>query len=330
VTFADFQKTIAAGEIPPVIVLHGDEPFLAGLGVDILKRRVLSPGSEAFDFVSLTGRETTAEAIAAHAATVPMLSERRLTVVYEPLGLSPSQRGQLLTYVRDPVPSACVALVSFEPLSGRNKFERELMSAAATVDCSRTVGEQLEAIVRKMCERRSREIGEDALTALIDWTDGRLSRISNELDKLDCFVPPGEPISMTQVEQVVGARASGLRDLATAVARGEPGRALALLNELVDGGLDPSQVVWQLYGFWVSMWLSRAGGGGSTRGQARWAYGRLLPSGADLTRLAAGRTSREYARGVGRFYQADVDIRRGMPSLPTVELLIYDLAGGVE
>jgi DNA polymerase-3 subunit delta len=326
VTFAEFRKAIASGDVPPVIVFHGDEPFLAGLGVDMLKRRVLTPGSEAFDFVSLTGRETTTEAIAAHAATAPMLSERRLTVVYEPLGLSPSQRNQLLTYVSNPAESGCVALVSFGPLSGRNKFERELMDAAATVDCGRVVGADLEAIVHSLCERRGRKLAKDALRALIDWTDGRLSRISNELDKLDCFLPPGETISIADVEQVVGARASGLRDLATAVAVGDSGRAVALLDELVDGGLDPAQVVWQLYGFWVTLWLSRVGG--AAGGQARWAYGGLeLPRG-ELSRLASVRTSRQYARGVRLFYDADVGIRRGMAPLPTVELLVYDLACG--
>jgi hypothetical protein len=45
-----------------------------------------------------------------------------------------------------------------------------------------------------------------------------------------------------------------------------------------------------------------------------------------MTRLAARRTSREYARGIGRFYRADVDIRRGMPPGPTVGLLVYELA----
>ncbi|MBN2564683.1 MAG: DNA polymerase III subunit delta [Candidatus Eisenbacteria bacterium] len=327
-TFADFQKAVAAGNVPPVIVLHGDEPFLASLGIEILKRCLLSPGSEAFDFVSLSGRDTTVEAIAAHAATVPMLSEKRLAVVYEFSGLSPTQRTQLLTYVRRPVESACVALVSFERLSGQNKFEKELLSAAAAVECDRAVGEQLAAIVRKMCQRRGREIEEDAMAALIDWTDGRLSRISNELDKLDCFAASGGRITLEEVEQIVGARASGLKDLAAAIAEGRPGPALALLDELVDGGLDPAQVVTQLYGFWVSMWLVRASKGRSPRGQARWAYGGLLPAHAELARLSQSRTSTEYALGIGRFYRADVDIRKGMPPLPTVGLLVYELASG--
>jgi DNA polymerase-3 subunit delta len=327
-TFAAFQRALAAGEVPPVLVFHGDESFLAALGVEMLKRRVLSPGSEAFDFVSLSGRETTAEAIAAHASTAPMLSERRLTVVYEFLGLSPSQRNQLLTYVKSPVDTACVALVNFGPIPGKNKFERELLSAAEVVDCGRAVGEQLDAIVKKLCERREREIDPRALRVLVDWTDGKLSRISNELDKLDCFVPAGETIETEHVEQVVGARASGLRDLASAIAEGDPGRALALLDEIVDGGIDPAQIVSQLYGFWVSLWLSRTGRRGRSRRGSGWAYGRLLPEQGEVSRLASRRTSREYARGIGRFYRADVDIRRGMPPRPTVGLLVYELAEG--
>jgi DNA polymerase-3 subunit delta len=320
-TFAEFQKVVDGGDLPPVLVFHGEEPFLAGLGVDLLKRRLLAPGSEAFDFVSLAGRDTTAEDIAAHAATVPMLSERRLAVVYEFLGLPPSQRNQLLSYVRHPVPSACVALVSFERLGGGSKFERELLEAATPVDCARTTGKHLAAIVDRMAEKRGHEIEPAAVSALVDWTDGSLNRIVNELDKLSCFTPDGEPIGMHEVESVVGAKTSNLHDLAVAVAARDVGGSLALLDELVDGGMDAAQLVSQLFGFWMSLWLTRTGRGGGS-------YGRLWKNRSELAELAAGRTSREYARGVGRFYVADVDIRRGMPPVPTVGLLVYELTTG--
>ena len=327
-TFAEFQRALVAGSVPPVLIFHGEEPFLASLGVDLLKKHLLSPGSEAFDFVSLFGRETTAEAVVAQATTVPMLSEKRVTVVYEFLGLAPSQRTQLLSYVRNPVPSACVALVSFERLTGKNKFERELLDEGEPVDCGRPSSEQLLVIVKRMAEKRGREIEEDAVSALIDWTDGRLSRIANELDKLDCFAPAGSSIGLSEVETVVGARTSGLRDLALAVASRETGRALALLDELVDGGMSEAQLVSQLYGFWISLWLARTGSGGGRRGYAGGSYDRLWSNRGELMELASRRTSRDYARGVGRFYRADVDIRRGMSPGPTVGLLVYELTSG--
>ena len=326
-TFAEFQKRLSSGAVPPVLVFHGEEPFLASLAVDLLKKRLLVPGSEAFDFVSLSGRETTAEAIAAHAATAPMLSERRLTVVYEFLGLSPSQRAALLGYVRNPVGSSCLALVSFERLAARSAFERDLLAAAAPVDCGRAAGEQLDALVRRMAENRGRDIDDGAVSALVDWTDGRLSRIANELDKLDCFVEDGAAIELEHIEAVVGVRASGLRDLARAIAERDAGRALVLLDDVVHGGLDEAQLVSQLFGFWVSLWLARSRGRGAG-GRGAAALSRLAWSTGELGRLAAGRTSREYARGVERFYRADVDIRRGMPPGPTVGLLVYELASG--
>ena len=327
-TFAAFQKALVEGSVPPVLVFHGEEPFLASLGVDLLKKHLLTPGSEAFDFVSLSGRETTAEAVAAHAATVPMLSEKRVTVVYEFLGLAPSQRTQLLTYVRKPVESACVALVCFERLTGKNKFERELLDEAEPVDCGRPSGDKLPALVRRMSEKRGREIEDEAVTALVDWTDGTLNRIANELDKLDCFAAEGSSIGLAEVEKVVGARTSGLRDLAVAIAQRKTGTALSLLDELVDGGMDQAQLVSQLYGYWISLWLARTGGGGGSRGYGGGSYGRLWSDRSQLVSLAGGRTSREYARGVGHFYRADVDIRRGMPPGPTVGLLVYELATG--
>jgi DNA polymerase-3 subunit delta len=324
-TFAEFQKALANDSVPPVLIFHGDEPYLARLGVGLLKKHILTPGSEAFDFVSLAGREATADAIVANAATVPMISERRLTVVYEFERMNPSQRTKLLAYVREPVENSCLALVSFDRLEGKGKFERGLLSSSAVVDCARPSPDVLAVLVKRMAAEREKTIDEEALSVLIDWTDGELNRIANELDKLATFSEERKTISAADVEQVVGAKASGLQDLALAIAERRAGDALALLDELVDGGMDPAQVVSQLYGLWIGLWVARtslgrpAGGGGY---HGLWAR---LPR---LHELARTRTSSEYAGGVERLYQADVDIRRGMPPAPTVGLLVYDLVKG--
>ena len=146
-TFAEFQKSVDSGPVPPVLVLHGEEPYLARLGVELLKQRVLAPGSEAFDFASLVGRETTAETIVAQATTAPMLSEMRLTVVYEFERMNPSQKTKLLEYVARPSEATCLALVSYERLAGSNKFERAVLSSAAVVDCARAAGDLLVSLV---------------------------------------------------------------------------------------------------------------------------------------------------------------------------------------
>jgi DNA polymerase-3 subunit delta len=326
-TFAEFQKSLDSGRIPPVLVLHGEEPFLARLAVGLLKTHVLAPGSEAFDFASLIGRETTAEAIVAQATTAPMLSERRLTVVYEFERMNPSQKSRLLDYVGRPNEATCLALVSYQRLAGSSKFERTVLASAAVVDCARPAGELLVSLVKRMAEERGTAIDEEALSVLIDWTDGSLNRIANELDKLACFASERRAIALSDVEQVVGARAAGLRDLATAIAKREAGEALALLAELVDGGLDEAQLVSQLYGFWIALWRARLGAQGGSRGRGG-GFRRSLAGIEDLRELAASRTSREYARGVARFYRADTAIRRGTPAGPVVGLLVYELAGG--
>lgn len=326
-TFAEFQRTVASGSVPPVLLFHGGEPFLASLGVGLLKRRLITPGSEAFDFVSLTGRDATAEAIAAQASTAPMLSERRLTVVYEFDALTPSQRTKLLGYLEHPVRNACLALVSFEPLSRGTRFEREVLSRCAVVECGRVSGETLTALVTKMAEERSRRIDDQAVAALVHTTDGSLGRIANELDKLSCFVPPERAIGLADVEAAVGVRASGMQDLAIAVAERDLGGALVLVDELLDGGIDAAQVVSQLWNHWLALWVARGragrGGGGYGAGPSRaWDGVR------DVDALARTRTSREYASGVRSFHRADVDIRRGIAGGPTVSGLLYELTRG--
>lgn len=330
-TFAEFQRRAKDGAIPPVLVFHGEEPFLARLGVEILKRAVLAPGSEAFDFASLTGRETSAEGIVAEASTVPMLSGKRLAVVYDFERLSQSQRSRLIEYIRSPADTSCLALVSFERIEGANRFEKDLLGAAESVDCGRPAPEALGALVERMAEERGKTIDPRALGVLVDWTEGSLTRIRNELDKLRAFVGERDRVALEDVEAVVGTRASCIRDLAVAVAQKHPGRALALLEELVQsGGVDESQIVSQLYGYWMALWFARSSGGrppGSLWAAGR-AYESLSAGGGSVRELSRTRTSRQYSEGIELFYRADVDIRRGVPAGPTVGLLVYELAGG--
>ncbi len=324
-TFAELQKSLASGTIPPVLLFHGEESYLARRGVRLLKRAVLTPGSDAFDFVSLSGRETTAEAIVSQAGTVPMLSERRLTVVYEFEGMSPAQRTKLLDYVRAPYETSCLALVSFSRLSGRNKFEQGLLKSASVVECGSLGHDSLMALAAHMAGEHGLTVEDDAMAVLIDWTSGDLSRVDNELGKLESYCASGT-VTIDDIETVVGAKASSLGDLAAAVAERRSGDALARLSELVDGGVDPAQLVTQLFGCWTALWLIRSGGGGRSPagGQSR----AMLSGIPNIRQAAMLRTSREYARGIELFYRADVDIRRGIPAATTVGLLIHGLTSG--
>jgi DNA polymerase III delta subunit len=255
-----------------------------------------------------------------------MLSERRLIVVHEFERMNPSQKTKLLEYVSRPSEASCLVLVGYDRIEGRSAFDKALLKSAGVVDCARPAGDLLVALVRRMAEERGTEIDDEGLSALIDWTDGSLNRIANEVDKLACFAEEGRAIGLPDVEAVVGMRASGVLDLATAIARREVGEALALLKELSDGGVDEAQLVTRLYGVWIDLWRERLRGRGGARRRG-WRRGPALWS-STLAGLARERTSREYAEGVARFYAADTGIRRGVPPGPVVGLLVYELAGG--
>ena len=316
-TFAEFQRAVRDDALPGVMLFHGEESFLARVGVRLLRKALVAPGSEAFDLSTFSGREATAEAVISHASTAPMLSARRLVVVYEVDRMSPSERTKLARSI-DAVPDGvCLALVSYGRLGGRAAWERRLLDGAAVVDCGRPSRDVLAGLVARMAEDRGRTIDEPAASQLIDWTESDLSRISNELDKLAAYAEPDRPITQQDIESVVGERASDFRDLAEAVGRRDLGRSLGLAGELVRGGMAPAQLVSQLYAFWLSLWETRAGGGGRSRAGVR-----------NMRALAAERTSRDYARGVKSFLEADVGIRKGLEGEALLDVLVYELVKG--
>jgi DNA polymerase-3 subunit delta len=325
--FAQFRKTLSSGSLDPVLLFHGDEPFLARMGVDLLKRSVLTEGSEEFDFASFWGKEVDAETVAATASTVPMLSEKRLTVVYEVDQLRPQEKKKLLKFVQAPGDMCCLALVSFRRLTKRTTFERGLLAASRVVSCDALPPPEAQALVGEMATGLGKEIDGEAASLLVRWTDARLEDVANELDKLCSFVGDRNGITPDDVGQVVGVQASTLSDLTSAVAARDKSRALGLAVELLEGGLDAAQLVSQLFAHWMLLWRRRA-----TVGRVVSAGGRSTGGVGQRDRLdasAAARTSKEYASAIELFYRADRQIRLGRPPGPIVAMLVYELCADI-
>ena len=102
-------RNITSGQLSPVYVLHGEEPFFISEIVKTLLGTVVDEGLKDFNETVLYGRDTDVDEVLAAARRFPMMSDRQLVMVKEAQDMRMWKRkddmAKLEAYASEPVPT---------------------------------------------------------------------------------------------------------------------------------------------------------------------------------------------------------------------------------
>jgi DNA polymerase-3 subunit delta len=276
-TLATLKSRVAAGKVPPVLVVVGDDEQEKEHVVSLLTG-LIDADLQPFNLQRFHAIETEPSVVVASARTLPMLGDRRLVLFMRVERLF--KRGRKATdedgladededgggavealerYVAEPEPLTVLALVGADVNRG-TRLGRLLVKHAAFVECwglkpgKDARGGAIPAALAKaaaLARDRAREagmsIGEDALVPLLDHCGLNISVLRGDLDKLLLYCAGRKSITRADVAQVVGGATSidGWA-MARAVERGSAKAALRELGLALDAGASPYMVLGQL------------------------------------------------------------------------------------
>lgn len=225
----DIERSIRRGELPPVIVITGDEPLLVGQVVAAL-RDAIPPALRAFNLDMIEARSGAAQQVLNAARTLPMMGPRRLVLVHGAEALGAEGLELVRAYLDAPCPEACLALV-FTKLDGRMKFTQAAKKKGVVHELAapRQLGPWLaeEAAARKV------KIQPDAARRLLDVVGKDLARLAGALDQLALYAGGGQPITADHVEELIAeTRERTVFELANAVGGGDRAGALGAIARL--------------------------------------------------------------------------------------------------
>jgi DNA polymerase-3 subunit delta len=330
VDHAAFLKAADAGQLPPVVLLHGPEPLLLeeataratqGLFPDATD---LSLAREALD-VATVG----AQGIVQAALVLPWFGARRLVVArgVDALGVKPG--APLAAYIAAPNPTTVLLLLASELLPAGHWLARPGPGLAVVPVPRPGRGRPLVGWLRTRARRMGVELADDAALLLIELTGEDLSRLSSELDKA-ATAAGQRRVGVDDVRAVVGEhRVRHLFDLGDALARRETGPALSLLDSLLGSGEDPIRLVAVLTGV-VRLWWETAEALRQGRSEDDVARGLRGPLHAREAVIARARTlsAEAAARHLTRCWTAERRLKLSGPPRPEVSLLVAELCTG--
>ena len=246
----EFYQSIGAGRFSPVYLFTGPEEYVKREALDALREKLLPPGLEALNDVTLEG--VTARQITDAAETMPMMCERRIVTVRDWAPLLPAKSKSedeevawMQKWLEDP-PASC-ALVFYmrnEP-DGRKKMTGLLKKKAEPVSFDLLSDAELARWCAARLKSRKKHISGKALNTLTYMAGRELTRLSGELDKLTAYLGDerGE-ITEADVAAIVSPSLEyNVFELLNSLLAGDMKKGQQTINSLLQGGQNATGIL---------------------------------------------------------------------------------------
>jgi DNA polymerase-3 subunit delta len=195
---------IKAGKIKPIYFLMGEEPYYIDRITEYLENSLLSEDEKGFNQIVLYGRDTSIDEIVANAKRFPMMAERQVVIVKEAQDLAKTI-DKLEAYAQNPqLTTVLVFAYKYKTLDKRKKVTKTLEKHGLVYESKKMYENQVGQWINRVLQGRGYSIEPKANAMLVAFLGNDLSRIANELNKLEIILPKGSTITPNHIEENIG------------------------------------------------------------------------------------------------------------------------------
>ena len=242
----EFYKALNDNRLSPVYLFTGPEEYVKREALEALRAKLLPPGLETLNDITLEG--VTAQQITDAAETMPMMCDRRIVTVRDWAPLLPAKAKNedadvawMQKWLDNP-PDSCVLVfyMRTEP-DGRKKMSSLLKKKAEVVSFEPLSDAELTRWCAGRLKPAGKKIGGGALTRLTYMAGRELTRLSGELDKLSAYLgDERSEITEADVEAIVSPSLEyNVFELLNQLLSGDIQRGQETINSLLQGGQSP-------------------------------------------------------------------------------------------
>ena len=195
---------IKAGNIKPIYFLMGEEPYYIDKLSDYIEDKVLSEDEKGFNQTVLYGRDVTIEDIVSTAKRYPMMAERQVVIVKEAQDLSRTI-DKIESYAENPMNSTVLVICyKYKTLDKRKKVTKLLAKNGIVYESKKLYENQVGDWIKRVLAGKKYSIEPKANAMLVEFLGTDLSKINNELEKLQIILPKGSTITPHHIEENIG------------------------------------------------------------------------------------------------------------------------------
>lgn len=255
------QKTVATDEIQKLrnairekqtqnfYIFHGEEVFLLHHYLGQLKKLLIDPLTESFNFNKLTKETFDLRSFADAVESLPMMAEHSFVWVDDiDIFKLPESDREKLTEIFSDIPDYCTIVFTFETVEWKpdkrlKKFWDSISKNATIVEFAKQNHRDLIAWVSRHFAANQKRITPDLCSYLIDITGGTMTALAGEISKI-CAYSGADNITKSDidavVEPVLDAVVFQMTDL---MGEGNYGAALVKLRQLLQMQNEPLSIL---------------------------------------------------------------------------------------
>ena len=195
---------IKGGKIAPIYFLMGEEAYYIDMISDFIESHVLAEEEKGFNQMVLYGKEVSIQDIVSNAKRYPMMAERQVIIVKEAQNLIKTIE-QLVDYAKNPQPSTVLVFnYKYKSLDKRKALFKTLSKSAVVFESKKIYEDKIPSWIQNYLSAKKISITPKAALMLSEFLGNDLSKIANELNKLEIVVGTQREITPEIIEENIG------------------------------------------------------------------------------------------------------------------------------
>ena len=195
---------IKNGLIKPIYFLMGEEAYYIDKIAEYIEQNVLTEEEKGFNQTVYYGRDVSIDDIVSSAKRFPMMAERQVIIVKEAQDLSRTI-DQLENYTNDPVPNTVLVFCyKYKMIDKRKKFTKNIEKLGVLFESKKLYENQVGDWIKRLLQSKGYGIEPKAMAMLVEFLGTDLSKINNELEKLQIVLPKQSTVTAKDIEDNIG------------------------------------------------------------------------------------------------------------------------------
>ena len=190
-------------ELPPLLLLHGDEDYFIDEFVHYIETELLTQGEKSFNQSVYYGRDTEAEALINEAQRYPLMAPYQVIIIKEAQDMRTLPK--LERYVQAPVSTTFLVIAyKQKKFDKRTRLYKLFKDKGAILESNRVKENSLTAWIIQRAAHYSLRISSEAIELLLTYVGSNLQILDNALSKLSLNADEGEEVTIDDVSHQVG------------------------------------------------------------------------------------------------------------------------------
>lgn len=217
-------------QFKPVYWLEGEEPYFIDVVMNYAEHHLLSESEAGFNLTVFYGRDADWASVVNACRRYPMFAERQVVLLKEAQHMRDIDK--LEGYVEKPLPST-VLVISYKEkkVDARTKFAKVLKKSGEILSTTKLRDYELPGWINQYIQQQGLSISQKGLNMIADNIGSDLSRIANEIDKLEINLKGRKNITEEDIEEYIGiSKDFNVYELQDALAKKDVPKAIRIIR----------------------------------------------------------------------------------------------------